>query len=60
MDGIELIKKIKEQDQKTKVIVITGHIMREMEEKAKEAGANEVLIKPFKNDVLCSAISKLI
>jgi CheY-like chemotaxis protein len=60
MDGIELIKKIKEQDQKTKVIVITGHIMREMEEKAKEAGADEVLIKPFKNDVLCSAISKLI
>ncbi len=59
MDGIELIKKIKEQDQKTKVIVITGHIMREMEEKAKEAGADEVLIKPFKNEVLCLAISKL-
>ncbi len=59
MDGIELIKKIKEQDQKTKVIVITGHIMREMEEKAKEAGADEFLIKPFKNEVLCLAISKL-
>jgi len=58
MDGIELIKKIKEQDQKTRVIVITGHIMREMEEKAKEAGADEVLIKPFKNEMLCLAISK--
>ena len=59
MDGIELIKKIKEQDQKTKVIVITGHIMREMEEKAKEVGADEVLIKPFKNEVLYSAIARL-
>ncbi|MCJ7498530.1 MAG: response regulator, partial [candidate division Zixibacteria bacterium] len=60
MDGIELIKKIKEHDQKVKIIVITGHIMQVKENEAWKAGADEVLIKPFKNEVLCSAISKLV
>jgi len=60
MDGIELIKKIREQDQKSKIIVITGHIEKEKEEKAREAGADEVLIKPFKNELLYQAISKVV
>lgn len=60
MDGIELIKKIKEQNPKSKIIVITGHIQKEKQEKAKEAGADEVLIKPFRNEVLSLVISKVI
>jgi len=60
MDGIELIKKMKERDNNSKIIVITGHILKEKGEKAKEAGADEVLIKPFKNEVLCAAISKVL
>jgi len=60
MDGIELIKKVKEKDQQTKVIVITGHIQKEKEEKAREAGADEVLIKPFKNELLYQTISKIV
>jgi PAS domain S-box-containing protein len=60
MDGIELIKRIKEKDKNSKIIVITGHILKEKEEKAKEAGADEVLIKPFRNEILTAAISKLI
>jgi PAS domain S-box-containing protein len=60
MDGIELIKKIKEKSTETKVIAITGHILKEKENKAREAGADEVLIKPFKNEVLYMAISKLV
>ena len=60
MDGIELIKKMRKEDKDAKIIVITGHILKEKEEKAKEAGADEVLIKPFKNEVLCSAISKVL
>ncbi len=59
MDGIELIKKIREQDQEIKIIVITGHIMQVKENEAWKAGADEFLIKPFKNEVLCLAISKL-
>ena len=60
MDGIELIKMVKKKNKDTKVIAITGHILKEKENKAREAGANEVLIKPFKNEVLCSTISRLI
>jgi PAS domain S-box-containing protein len=60
MDGIELIKKMRKEDKDAKIIVITGHILKEKEEKAKEAGADEVLIKPFRNEVLCSAISKVL
>ncbi|MDP3025477.1 MAG: PAS domain S-box protein [candidate division Zixibacteria bacterium] len=59
MDGIELIKKVKEKDPQAKIIVITGHIQKEKEEKAREAGADEVLIKPFKNELLYQAISKV-
>ena len=60
MDGIELIKKMKDNDSKTRIIVITGHIEKEKEEKAREAGADEVLIKPFKNELLYQTISKIV
>ncbi len=60
MDGIELIKTIKDENKDTKVIAITGHILKEKENKAREAGADEVLVKPFKNELLCSTISRLI
>jgi len=60
MDGIELIKKVKEKNQQAKIIVITGHLQKEKEEKAREAGADEVLIKPFKNELLQQTISKVV
>lgn len=60
MDEIELIKKMKQEDKDAKIIAITGHILKEKQEKAKKAGADEVLIKPFKNEVLRAAISKVI
>jgi PAS domain S-box-containing protein len=60
MDGIELIKKMKENDQQVKIIVITGHLQKEKEEKARQAGADEVLIKPFKNELLYQTISKIV
>jgi|GEM_PF-1687262 len=60
MDGIELIKKVKEKDPQAKIIVITGHLQKEKEEKARQAGADEVLIKPFKNELLYQTISKIV
>ncbi|HVP35528.1 MAG TPA: PAS domain S-box protein, partial [Terriglobales bacterium] len=60
MDGIELIRKVKEKNQQIKIIVITGHLQKEKEEKARQAGADEVLIKPFKNDLLYQTISKVV
>ncbi len=60
MDGIELIKKVKEKDPQAKIIVITGHLQKEKEEKARQAGADEVLIKPFRNELLYQTISKVV
>jgi CheY-like chemotaxis protein len=60
MDGIELVKRIREKDKKTKIIIMTGHILRRKEEEAKDAGADEVLIKPFENKLLYQTISRLV
>ncbi len=59
MDGIELIKKMRKKDQKTKIIVITGHFLKEKEEEAKNAGADEVLVKPFRNALLYETMARL-
>ena len=60
MDGIELIRKIKEKDKNMKVIVMTGHILKEKAEEARKVGAQQVLIEPFKNETLYEVISKLL
>lgn len=44
--GIDLIKTIREKDTKTPIIAITGY-GSEVANEAIEAGANEVLLKPF-------------
>ena len=60
MDGIELIRKIKEQDQSAKVIVITGHVQNTKEKAARDAGADEFLVKPFRNELLQQTINKVL
>jgi len=60
MDGIDLIKKMKKQDQKTKIIVLTGHVQKRKEDEAKDAGADEVLIKPFRNELLYQTIARVV
>ncbi len=60
MDGIELIRKIKEQDRSTKIIVITGHVQKAKEDAAKNAGADEILIKPFRNEQLYQTINRVL
>ncbi|MGB8656403.1 MAG: PAS domain S-box protein [Candidatus Zixiibacteriota bacterium] len=59
MDGIELIRRMKEWNQETKIIVLTGHIQSAKEREAKHAGADEVLLKPFRNDLLYQTIARL-
>lgn len=59
MDGIELIKEMKQKNPDVKIIAITGHVHRDKLEQAKKAGAEEVLIKPFKSADLYSSIIKL-
>ncbi len=59
MDGIELIQKIREKNKNSRIIVMTGQILKEKEEEAREAGADEVLIKPFRNEILSSTINRV-
>jgi CheY-like chemotaxis protein len=60
MDGVELISKVKKIDGKVKLIVLTGHLAKEQLDRAKEAGADQILVKPFKKEDLYKAIGRAI
>lgn len=47
MNGIDVLRKIKEVSKETKVIMITGHPEEEMVKEAVRAGAHDYIIKPF-------------
>ncbi len=47
MNGLELLKKIKEARSETKVVVITAYGSDERQEKANFLGAEEYIEKPF-------------
>lgn len=49
MNGIELLKKIKEIDPLTEVIIMTEHSSMERIFKCLEAGASDYVLKPFKS-----------
>lgn len=56
MDGVEFCRKIRETDDKTFVIALTGHTDLYDIDKLKEAGFDNHLTKPFKIDVIKQAI----
>jgi CheY-like chemotaxis protein len=56
MDGVEFCQKIRETDNKTIVIALTGHTDLYDVDKLKEAGFDNHLTKPFKIDVITEAI----
>ncbi len=60
MDGIELIRDMKEKDSNARIIAITGHVRQQKLEEAKNAGAEEVLIKPFRSAALYETIARLL
>lgn len=59
MDGIELIREMKHSGRDSRIIAITGHVRKDKLEQAKDAGADEVLVKPFKNVELYGTIARL-
>ncbi len=63
MNGIELIRKIKERDNKTHIIVISGYSDFEYLQSAIRHGVNDYILKPIRgaeiNDVLLAVIDKL-
>jgi CheY-like chemotaxis protein len=58
MDGLEFCRKIRETDDKTFVIALTGHTELYDIDKLKEAGFDNHLTKPFKIDVIMKAIQE--
>ncbi len=59
MDGIELIRRIKEKNKSAGVIAITGHVRQETLDRAWKAGAQDILIKPFRSGELYESILRL-
>ena len=49
IDGLTLLKEIKEHSHKTKVIIMTAHSTLDRVLQSHQFGANDFLIKPFKN-----------
>ena len=58
MDGVEFCQQIRETDNKTVVIALTGHAGLYDPAKLKEAGFDNHLAKPFKMDIIKQAIEE--
>ena len=58
MDGVEFCRKIRETDNKTIVIALSGHTDLYDADKLKEVGFDNHLTKPFKIDVIKDAIQE--
>lgn len=56
MEGMELLRQLKELHQATEVIILTGHTSVEMAEEAVREGAFAYLVKPSSPDELMGAI----
>jgi two-component system NtrC family sensor kinase len=58
MDGIEVLRKIKEIDHETEVIVITGHGDMDSAIQALQLNASDFIVKPVKDEVLSVALRR--
>jgi two-component system, OmpR family, phosphate regulon response regulator OmpR len=56
MDGLSLLRAIKDANDQIEVLVLTGHHSRSLAEKLLHEGAHEFLIKPQNIDVLAGRI----
>jgi two-component system response regulator FixJ len=56
MDGLQLLKRLKEMGVKLPVIVLTGHADVALAVEAMKAGAMDFIEKPFSDEILLNAI----
>jgi two-component system response regulator FixJ len=56
MDGIQLVQRVRANDQTLPVLVITGHPSTFMRQRAREAGATAFLEKPLEADRVVSFV----
>jgi len=59
MDGIEFLIQVKQYDALTQVIMMTGYSTMDKTMRCLEAGANDYILKPFKNLSELAGIIKL-
>ena len=59
MDGIEFLAQVKQYDALTQVIIMTGYSTMDKTMRCLEAGANDYILKPFKNLSELAEIIKL-
>ena len=59
MDGIEFLTQVKQYDALTQVIMMTGYSTMDKTMRCMEAGANDYILKPFKNLSQLAEIIKL-
>jgi DNA-binding response OmpR family regulator len=60
MNGIEVLKRIRESDPKAAVMILTGAASDKLERQAQELGVVDFLIKGLSPDVLMSAVTRAV
>ncbi len=59
MDGLEAIKAIKDIDPDAKIVVVSAMGQQKMVIEAIEAGAEDFIVKPFKDERVLEALEKV-
>ena len=60
IDGLEMVKIIREEDRETPIVLLTAHSDKEKLLKAIPLGLTQYLVKPIKDDLFRKTISELI
>jgi two-component system cell cycle response regulator DivK len=62
MDGINMVRRLREQEctRTIPVVAITGHVVADLPERAREAGCAEVVPKPCSPDDLVDLVNRYI
>jgi two-component system chemotaxis response regulator CheY len=60
MYGLEVLQKLREMDDKAKVIVVTADVQNSTREMVEQAGACGVVTKPIRNEELLSLMNSVL
>ncbi len=60
MDGLELIRRVRQRGQATKICMLTSETNRERQNLARHEGANCILTKPIRLEQLAKALEQMI
>ena len=59
IDGLEVLRQIKDMDPDTQVVVITGHGDEQLEAHARQLAGDDFIHKPFRETSLKAALDRL-